>query len=74
MAKVDKYAEFAKSLDCILKSEDSMLEIAKKLILEENEKRYVTAANKRFVEFYNEKLQRRELYKATIENFMEVAQ
>ena len=30
MAKVDKHAEFAKSLDCILKAEDSMLEIAKK--------------------------------------------
>jgi len=74
MAKVDKYAEFAKSLDCILKAEDSMLEIAKKLIFEENEKRYVTAANKRFVEFYNEQQQRKEFYKATIENFMGVAQ
>ena len=74
MAKADKYVEFARSLDCILKSEDPMFEIAKKLILEENEKRYVTAANKRFVDFYNEQQQRKEFYKATIENFMEVAQ
>lgn len=55
MTKVDKFAEFAKSLDFILKSEDLMLEMAKKLILEEIEKRYVAAANKRFMEVYYER-------------------
>ena len=55
MAKADKYAEFAKSLDFILKSEDLMLETARKLIFEEIEKRYVDAANKRFMEVYYER-------------------
>lgn len=69
MAKADKYAEFAKSLDFILKSEDLMLETARKLIFEETEKRYIDAANKRFSEAYHEKLQRKEFYKLAFENY-----
>ena len=68
MTKVDKFAEFAKSLDFILKSEDLMLETARKLIFEETEKRYVAAANKRFSEAYDEKLQRKEFYKLMTKN------
>ena len=63
MGKVEKFAEFAKSLDFILKADDLMLETARKMIFQEIEKRYVETANKRYMEVWgNEDKQRKANY------------